>query len=76
MDILFHTAFDIDSAAEGTGGVILGAAKDLSPEEVVAFGAPESLKPDIFLAPEVGQHLIRVKLFLDLTAARLADMNT
>ena len=34
------------------GGVIVGAAEDLSPEEVLAFGASE-----------VGQHLI-VQLFL------------
>ena len=55
------------------GGVIVGAADDLSPEEVVAFGATESSKPDIFLGPEVGQHLIRVQLFLDLAAFLLTD---
>ena len=65
IHILVHTALDVDSAAEGASGVILGAAKDLSPEEVLAFGAPE-----------VRQHVIRVQVFFDLAIALLANINT
>ena len=54
----FHTPLDVDPAAERTGGVIVGAAQDLSPEEVLAFGAPE-----------VGQHVAQVQLFFDLVVA-------
>ena len=45
-------ALDVDFAADGTGGVIVDAAEDMSPEEVLAFSTPE-----------VGQHLA-VQLFL------------
>ena len=60
INILVLVALDVNSAAEGTGGVIVGTAEDLAPEEVLAFGAPE-----------VGQHL--VQRCLDLAAALLAD---
>ena len=63
---LVLAALDVDSATEGAGDVVVGAAEDLSPEEVLAFGASK-----------VRQHVTRVQLFLDLTAALLGpDIDT